>query len=99
MTTQTIIVNSAEQTVQVVRSGPQGPPGISAGGAAFYEHTQATAVTNWVINHNLGFQPSIQVWDDSSPNPQKINAKIIHHTTAQAEVQMLTPRAGTAYCS
>jgi hypothetical protein len=76
--------------------GPQGPPGPPGTGAASFFHTQSSASTSWVINHNLGFKPSVDVFDT---NGITIEPHIIHHTINQVEVQLLTPRAGTARLS
>lgn len=74
--------------------GPPGPPGPAGDGT--FEHEQLTPDTSWVINHNLGFRPNIDVFTDTGV---PIDAVIIHHTLNQAEVQLLTPRIGRAVCS
>lgn len=94
---QTIVVDPATQTVQVIRSGPQGPPGAAGGDAAHYEHTQAIAASSWVINHNLGFFPNVHATETSSG--RNLNGAVIQHSTTQLELQFNTPRAGTAWLS
>lgn len=92
--TQRIVV-SAPDHISVINAGPQGPAGLG-GNAASYEHTQAVASTSWVINHGLGFKPSIDVYDITGT---PIDPFIIHHSSNQSEVQLLTPRTGTARAS
>lgn len=93
---QEIVVDPATQAVSVINAGPQGPPGIDGGTAATYEHIQTMASTSWVINHNLGFKPNIDAYDESD---RPMDVYIIHHSLVQAEIQTLTPRAGKARAS
>lgn len=93
-------LNPAKPSVTIVNAGPIGPPGIQGEGGGVsspsYQHIQLVATTSWVINHNLGFRPNVSVFDDNGAN---VEATIIHHSINQAEVQLLTPRAGTARLS
>ena len=41
--------------------GPVGPQGPSGPAGVSYSFTQSTPATQWTINHNLGFYPSITV--------------------------------------
>lgn len=43
-------------------TGPQGPPGLDTG---FYRHDQSAPSAVWIINHNLGFFPSVTVQDSA----------------------------------
>ena len=92
--TQRILAHTPS-TVTVVNAGPQGPQGLG-GSAASYEHIQTVVSNSWVFNHNLGFKPSIDVYDIFG---NEIDAHVIHHTVNQAEVQLLNPRAGSARAS
>jgi hypothetical protein len=94
--TQRIELNPVTQAVSVVSAGPVGPPGFATEDEDFYEHQQTVASTSWVINHNLGFHPNIDVRDETG---RRLRPAIIHHTVNQSEVQCLTPRIGTATCS
>ncbi len=73
--------------------GPPGPPGSSGG---HYTHTQTTLSTSWVMNHGLGFYPNVDAFDD---NGRKMDVSYIHHSLNQTEIQLLTPRTGTAILS
>ena len=93
--TQQIIVDPATSVVSIINAGPQGPPGVG-GTAAYFVHTQVAVSTSWVVNHNLGFNPSVDIIDS---NGNIVEGHIIYHTLNQLEVQLLTPRAGTARLS
>jgi hypothetical protein len=47
--------------------GPQGPAGPAGpgGGSANFELNQVAAANPWVIPHNFGWKPNIQVLDTS----------------------------------
>jgi hypothetical protein len=68
--------------------GPQGPSG-SAG----YGHTQNPAATSWIINHNLGYKPVVQVYDTGS---QEIEAEIAHLSLNTVSILLTAPTAGFA---
>lgn len=63
-----INVNEDKLTVVIGETGPQGPKG-DAGGLDIsdisYVHTQNSASSTWVINHNLSFVPGITVVDSA----------------------------------
>lgn len=48
-------------------SGPPGPPGAPGppGSLTSYTHEQILPASTWTIVHNLGFRPSIQVFDSA----------------------------------
>ncbi len=70
--------------------GPQGPVGPMGG---YYEHVQASASSEWIVNHNLGYNPVIEVL---SPGGLTVVVEIQHMTTNQARVYFLTPQTGKA---
>lgn len=47
--------------------GPPGAPGAVSGldGTLFYRHIQSVPSTDWVIQHNLDFDPNVTVVDGS----------------------------------
>jgi hypothetical protein len=94
--TQRIIVDPVTQSVSVINSGPMGPPGAGGVAATTYLHTQTVLSTSWLINHNRGFKPNADVFDNTG---RKIRPAVIHHTINQMELQFLTPRTGTANLS
>lgn len=62
-------------------------------GNAAFVHTQSTPATTWVINHNLGYMPQVQVFNSGSV---QIEANIVHNSTNQLTVQFSAPTAGFA---
>lgn len=93
--TQRIVVDPSTQAVSVINAGPQGPAGVGGTASNFF-HTQVSENPSWVINHNLGFRPSV---DTYNVDGSEVEGHVIHHTLNQLEIQFLTPRAGTARLS
>ena len=75
-----------------VLQGPPGPPGPSGQG---YTHTQASAADEWIVNHNLGFLPTVSVIDAGS---NVVVAEVQHPSTTQARVRFALPVSGQARC-
>lgn len=75
-----------------VGQGPSGPPGSGGGGSAF-RFTQASPLAEWIINHNLGIEPQVEVM---SPGSVRVNAEVVHVSINQARVFFATPYAGFA---
>ncbi len=69
-------------------SGITGPAGAPA-----YVHQQSTPATTWTINHNLGYRPSVEVFDSGS---SEMIAEIVHPTVNQALVNVNPASAGFA---
>lgn len=65
-------------------------PGV---GVPAYVHTQTTPSTSWVINHNLGFRPSVELLDSGS---QEIDAEVSHPSANQTVVTLKVATAGLA---
>lgn len=66
--------------------------GGTSGGAA-YEHVQATPAGTWIVNHNLGFRPSVEVYDAGGV---EVIAQIIHISVNQFQVIVNPAMAGVA---
>jgi hypothetical protein len=64
----------------------------TAGGAA-YVHTQSVSASAWTINHNLGFKPSVELFDSGS---HEIDAAIVHTSNNQVVVTFTKATAGFA---
>lgn len=99
--TQMMIFDPPTQTVAVVMAGPQGPPGLQGppgnnNAPISYTHTQVSAASSWVIDHNLAFNPNVIVQDDSG---NEIECGVVYHTVNQIELQFLVPKTGTARLS
>lgn len=62
-----------------------------------HTHNQVTAESEWIINHNLWFNPNIQIndssWDIVLPS------RIIHDSVNIVRIQFLWAMSWTAYCS
>lgn len=75
-----------------VGQGPSGPPGTGGGGSAV-RFTQASPLAEWVINHNLGIEPQVEVM---SPGSVRVSAEVVHTSLNQTRVLFATPYAGFA---
>ena len=67
--------------------GPAGP------GAKVFEYSPPTAQAEWVLNHNFGRRPVVQVL---SPGGSEVEAEVTHVSTNQARVYFNQPQQGTA---
>lgn len=84
---------SRPQALSVVYVGTQGPAGASS---ASYTHTQTSAQSVWVINHNLGFSPAVQL---RSLGHVTIGGDVAHPSVNQAVATFEQPFAGYARCT
>jgi hypothetical protein len=87
------------QPVRVqLSAGAQGPAGPVSPGSdgARYEHTQAAASAEWIVNHNLGYRPGVDVLTTGGV---RVEADVRHPTVNQVRVVLDVPLAGTAVCS
>lgn len=73
--------------------GPPGPPGPPGPGAEVFEYSPPTAQAEWVLNHNFGRLPVVQVL---SPGGFEVEAEVAHVSTNQARVYFNQPQQGTA---
>lgn len=99
ITSEITLVTSDDNPIAVINAGPQGPRGVqgpAGADSAFFNYTQVTPSNSWVINHNMGFYPNVTTFDDTG---RLFEANEIHHSVNQLEIQLLTPRAGTARLS
>lgn len=71
-------------------TGPAGPPGA---GAEVFEYSPPAAQAEWVLNHNFGRRPVVQVL---SPGGFEVEAEVAHVSTNQARVYFNQPQQGTA---
>lgn len=58
-----------------------------------YIHTQSTAASTWTINHNLGFKPSVELFDSGS---QEIDGHVVHTSNNQVVVTLTKAISGFA---
>ena len=73
--------------------GPKGDTGDSGGASSSYEHIQASALTEWVVNHNLDKHPIISV---ITIGGVEVIVNVIHMSTNQARIYFNQPQAGKA---
>lgn len=71
--------------------GPQGPPGPEP---IAYVHTQAASATTWVITHNLGRYPSVEVVDSAG---SLVLGSVRYIDANQIELTFVYPFSGKAY--
>lgn len=81
-------------------TGPQGLQGIQgeAGETQViaYTHVQSAVSNTWVINHDLTFQPSVQVVDSAGST---IEGVVNYNSSSQLTVEFSVALSGTAYLS
>jgi len=74
--------------------GPQGPPGSGTGGV--YTHNQGAVSANWVVAHNLGFNPNVAVVDSAGTSVEgditytNVNSLTLHFSAAFSGVAYLS---------
>lgn len=73
--------------------GPIGPVGPAGTAGVSYLHIQAVAATIWNITHNLGFEPIVQL---RTVGGVVFQAEIVHISTSQLQVFLVTAAAGSA---
>lgn len=61
-----------------------------------YEHQQTTPSASWVVNHNFGVRPNVQV---TTLGGVQMWAEVIHASTNQVLVYFDSPATGLAICS
>lgn len=86
----TVVTVPTTSVITAVTAGPQGPKGDVGAG---YTFTQSTSSATWTINHNLGYKPSVDIYDSGS---QQIQTEISHPSVNQTVILLTTPTAGFA---
>ncbi len=85
-------VSVTDDVVNIITVGAeQGPPGTTES----YLHYQTSESAIWVINHNFGYTPIIQVTDLLG---QIIEVEVVHISNNQARAYFVTPMSGYARC-
>lgn len=67
--------------------------GVQFAASAAYVHDQVSPSATWIINHNLGFRPSVELFDAGS---QEFDGEISHPTVNQVVVSLTTAVSGFA---
>ena len=65
-------------------------------GIGGYSHVQSSPATTWIINHNLGFYPTVEARNTGG---LVINGRVQHTSVNQVQITFNTPVAGTARAS
>lgn len=91
--TQVVVDAGTRRLIEVGRQGPPGPPGPPGASGSGYTHPQLTPALTWVIAHNLGFRPAVDLYDLGG---REFDAEIVHLSENVLEVRCLTPTAGYA---
>lgn len=91
---ESVHIIATEKPSFIVGSGIQGIQGIS--GNAGYLHVQSTPATTWIINHNLGHYPSIELM---TVGGVRFDASITHTSPNQAIVYLAVEYVGIAQCN
>jgi hypothetical protein len=86
----TVVQVPQTSVVTAVTAGPQGPRGAASAG---YEFIQNTSAVTWTINHNLGYKPSVDVYDSGS---QQIQVEISHPSINQTVILFTASTPGFA---
>lgn len=80
-------------TKTIGTQGVSGPPGGSGTGGTGpgIQVIQNTPSITWVVNHNLGYKPQVQVF---SIGGIEVDALVVHINDNQYQVQTDVPRTG-----
>jgi hypothetical protein len=93
----TIEVVYQDILIEDSRSGPQGPQGVagpSGPGATTYTHQQTSPSAIWVITHNLGRHPAVDIVDSSG---NVVIGEIRYNSDNQITVTFIAAFSGKAY--
>jgi len=69
---------------------------VESGSLNFYVHTQASPADVWVVNHNLGFKPSVTVVNNSG---EVLIGEVQFTAEQQITVRFTAPFSGKVYLS
>lgn len=87
----TQLASAPKNTVTTIRLGERGPAGPAGGGG--YEHTQASALATWIINHNLGRKTNTEVF---TVGGSRMLAEVVNISNNQTQVIFDSPQTGYA---
>lgn len=83
------VLVARQESVQVLTAGTQGPAG--APGASGFSQTFGTPALSWVVNHNLGRFPILQIL---SMGNVEIEAEVVHVSVNQLVIYFAGLQAG-----
>lgn len=90
MTDVTVI---EENQIEVVSIAEQGPPGPLGPPGNSFEHVQVSASNEWIINHNFGYKPIVDVFTTGGV---KMLAYVLNVSLNQSRIIFDVPTAGAA---
>lgn len=68
---------------------------MSKGGIGFFEHRQTVASDTWIVQHNLGFKPIIEVSAfDGGILKKAYPENVVHDNDNRVTITWSTPRTG-----
>lgn len=85
-------VPSTPAFVELVEQGPPGPPGAGGVATAFI-HNQAGASDTWIINHNFGRRPVVELYTVGGVS---LEGTLVHISDNQVQVLFSSAIAGFA---
>jgi hypothetical protein len=68
---------------------------LEASATRAYVHTQTTPQAEWVVNHGLGYKPSVSVYTIGGV---EVEAEVVHISDYQLRVRFGSPQTGYARC-
>jgi len=68
---------------------------LETSAARSYVHTQTTPQNEWIVNHGLGYKPSVSVYTIGGV---EVEAEVVHISDSQLRVRFGSPQRGYARC-
>jgi len=62
-------------------------------GTLSYTYVQSVASSSWIVNHNLGFKPAVEVL---SAGGMEVEAEVMHTSNNQTIINFVSPQTGSA---
>ena len=87
-----ITVQPSGNSIVVAAVGQQGANGT----AVAFIFTQSVAASTWIINHNLGFKPTVSLYTQGN---HEMEGDILHTSDNQVMVYFAAAIAGFARCN
>ena len=65
------------------------------GGSTGYTHTQGASAAEWIVNHNFGYKPNVEV---RTVGNVVMDAEVLHNTDNQVRIYFAAALTGSARC-
>jgi len=79
----TVVIGGTQMAQVSVMGGVPGPPGATGPGSAGFNFTQSTPASTWIINHNLGYRPVVELM---SSGGMEMIGEVLHISVNQVQV-------------